>query len=467
MRVNVIKRDNSFVEFKSGKIVEAICKAMGETEEGVDKALALNIAGTIEQKYNLSGVTPTVEEIQDQVEELLAKNDRFECAKRYILYRNERDKLRKQGWDMDELQRDVYEKKYRHDDESFEGFLHRVSGGNKSIAKLIRNKDFLFGGRILAGRGIDRNVSLANCTTLPAIEDNIESIFETAKELARMYSYGNGVGIDISKLRPRGAKVNNASKTSTGAVSFMEILDSVGNVIGAEGRRAALLIMLDAMHDDIEEFITVKSDTNKIQNANLSVKAGGDFMKLDTPKKKDIMKKIAEYAWDNGEPALLYWQNIKNWHLLSHDDEYIIDGVNACTEFCTTAYGTCLLGSINLSNFIVNPYTADAYVDYERLKSVTRTVTVGMNEVLNEAIPTHPLKKQREVARNYMQIGTGIMGLGSAFIKLGVKYGDSESINITSQIMETIRDNTILQSIELAKEYGTYPKYNYDKIKND
>ena len=178
------------------------------------------------------------------------------------------------------------------------------------------------------------------------------------------------------------------------------------------------------------------------------------------------MKKISEYAWDNGEPALLYWQNIKNWHLLSHDDEYIIDGVNACTEFTTTAYGTCLLGSINLSNFVINPYTDDAYIDYERLKYASRIVTIGMNEVLDEAIPTHPLEKQREVANNYKQIGVGIMGLGSAFIKLGVKYGDSNSITITSKIMETIRDNVILQSVELAKKYGAFPKYNYDKIKD-
>ncbi|HZJ98996.1 MAG TPA: hypothetical protein VFC79_03265 [Tissierellaceae bacterium] len=270
----------------------------------------------------------------------------------------------------------------------------------------------------------------------------------------------------MSKLRPRGAKVNNASKTSTGAVSFMQIFDSVGSVIGAEGRRAALLIMLDAMHEDVSEFITVKSDTNKITNANLSVKANNSFMKLDTPRKKEIMKQIADYAWDNGEPALLYWDNIQDWHLLSNDDDYVIDGVNACTEFCTTAYGTCLLGSINLSNFVLNPYTDNAQIDYERLEEVTKIVTIGMNEVLDEAIPTHPLEKQREVAKNYRQIGNGIMGLGSAFVKLGIKYGSKESIDITSDIMKVIRDNTILQSIELAKEYGSYPKYHYDKVKD-
>lgn len=464
--MKIKKRNNQIIDFDKNKIVQAIVKSMNECERGVDEDLAWSIAEEIENEFEDSNVIPTVESVSDRVEELLAENGRFDVSRRYILFREERTKLRNRIWEMNDLQKDVYDKKYRYEKETFDEFINRVSGGNEQLAKLIRNRDFLFGGRILAGRGINRNVSLANCTTLPAIEDNIESIFETAKQLARMYSYGNGVGIDMSKLRHRGAKVNNASKTSTGAVSFMEIFDSVGNVIGAEGRRAALLIMLDAMHKDIEEFITVKSDTNKITNANLSVKASDDFMALNTQRKKEIMKKISEYAWDNGEPALLYWQNIKNWHLLSHDDEYIIDGVNACTEFTTTAYGTCLLGSINLSNFVINPYTDDAYIDYERLKYASRIVTIGMNEVLDEAIPTHPLEKQREVANNYKQIGVGIMGLGSAFIKLGVKYGDSNSITITSKIMETIRDNVILQSIELAKKYGAFPKYNYDKIKD-
>ena len=465
--MKVVKRDGvSLVEFDRGKIVNAIIKAMDECENGTDEGLAWEIAEDIELEFEDNDTIATVETISDRVEELLAENGRFDASRRYILFRSEKSKLREQGWEMNDLQKDVYESKYRHNNESFDEFVFRVSGGNEKIAKLIRNKDFLFGGRILAGRGIDRNVSLANCTTLPAIEDNIESIFDTAKELARMYSYGNGVGIDISKLRHRGAKVNNASKTSTGAVSFMQIFDSVGSVIGAEGRRAALLIMLDAMHEDVEEFITVKSDTDKITNANLSVKANNSFMKLDTPRKKEIMRKVANYAWDNGEPALLYWDNIQDWHLLSNDDDYVIDGVNACTEFCTTAYGTCLLGSINLANFVINPYTDNAQIDYKRLEEVTKIVTIGMNEVLDEAIPTHPLKKQREVAKNYRQIGNGIMGLGSAFVKLGIKYGSKESIGVTSNIMRVIRDSTILQSIELAKEYGSYPKYHYDKVKN-
>ncbi|HZJ99097.1 MAG TPA: ribonucleoside-diphosphate reductase, adenosylcobalamin-dependent, partial [Tissierellaceae bacterium] len=339
------------------------------------------------------------------------------------------------------------------------------SGGNERIAKLIRNRDFLFGGRILAGRGIDRNVSLANCTTLPPVQDNIESIFDTAKELGRMFSYGQGAGVDISLLRPKGAPVNNASKTSTGAVSFMKVFDTVSDVIGAEGRRAALLIAIDASHDDIFDFINIKNDVNKINNANISVKVDDEFMKQDTQHKKDVLRALAESSWATGEPAILAWDNNKNWHLLSEDDGYEVQGVNACSEYPTTGYGTCLLGSINLSNYAVNPFTDDARVDLGKLARDVRDIIVGMNEVLDESIPTHPLLQQREVSRNYRQIGIGIMSLADLFIKLGIKYGSKASLRLANDVMATIRDNAFLSSIELAKKHGSFPKFNYEKMK--
>lgn len=462
--MKVIKRDGSVDRFYTDKITNAITLAMDETEKGVDFPMALKIANNIYTFYNDNELTPSVEEIQDDVEEMLADFGRFDVAKRYILYREERNKIRSKSWEMDELQRDIYENKYRHDGESFDEFIERVSGGNSSVGELIRNKDFIFGGRILAGRGIDRNVSLANCTTLPPIQDNIESIFDTSKELARMFSYGQGAGIDISNLRPRGAKVNNASKTSTGAISFMKIFDTVGEVIGAEGRRSALLIAIDAEHDDLEDFINVKNDLDKVNNANLSVKASKGFMKQDTEIKKDKLKKIAQGTWNMGEPALLYWDNNKEWHLLSEDDEYVIEGVNACSEYPTTGYGTCLLGSINLSNYVLNPYSKNSKVDIERLAKDTKVVTIGMNEVLDEAIPTHPLKEQRDVARNYRQIGIGIMGLGDLFIKMGVEYGGEKSIELSELIISTIRNNAIQSSIELAKKHGSFPKFSREKI---
>lgn len=465
--MNIIKRNGETQQFYTDKVVNAIMKAMDECEKGVDFPLAFKIANEIYDKYDYDGERgsiPTVEVVQDDVEELLSEYGRFDVAKRYIIFREERTKLRNKGWEMNELQRDVYENKYRFNMETQDEFFKRVSGGNPNIEKLLRNKDFLFGGRILAGRGIDRNVSLANCTTLPPIEDNIESIFDTAKKLARMFSYGQGAGIDISNLRGKGAKVNNASQTSTGAVSFMKVFDTVGEVIGAEGRRSALLIAMDVQHDDILDFINVKNDVDKVNNANISVKVNDDFMKQDTPKKQNILRELATSSWGTGEPAILYWDNNKKWHLLSEDDDYEIQGVNACSEYPTTGYGTCLLGSINLSNYVLHPFTESVEINVDKLTKDVYQIVIGMNEVLDEAIPTHPLEEQRIIGRNYRQLGIGIMSLADVFIKMGVSYGSSESIEIASKIMEIIRDTSFKSSIDLSKKYGSFPKFNQEAI---
>lgn len=191
--MQIIKRNGEVDTFYTDKIVNAIMGAMDETEKGMDFPLAFKIAKEIESKYKYDGIRgsiPTVEIIQDDVEQTLADNGRFDVAKRYVLYRDERNKLRNKGWEMTELQKDIYENKYRFDNESFSEFINRVSGGNEKLGKAIRDKDFIFAGRILAGRGLVRNVTLSNCYVLPQPEDNLESIFDIAKESARTYSYG-------------------------------------------------------------------------------------------------------------------------------------------------------------------------------------------------------------------------------------------------------------------------------------
>lgn len=256
---------------------------MAETEKGVDNELAETIAEEVETIFlKEESVAPTVETIQDKVEELLASLGRFDASKRYILYREERSRLREQGWQMTDLQRDIYEQKYRHDGESFREFLERVAKDNRQVQKLIRDKKFMPAGRILAGRGLDdhgRKVTLSNCYVMPKVEDNLESIFDTAKWLARTYSYGGGVGVSMSKLRPSGAKVNNAAHTTTGAVSFMELYSLVTGLIGMRGRRGALMLNMDVSHPDIIEFLNIKTQPDKITKANISVNVTDEFMR--------------------------------------------------------------------------------------------------------------------------------------------------------------------------------------------
>ena len=169
---------------------------------------------------------------------------------------------------------DIWEGKYKFGEESFEDWITRISGGNEKIGDLIRQKKFLFGGRILANRGLDQRgikITLSNCYVVEPPQDNLESIFECAKKLARTYSYGGGCGVDVSKLSPMGAKINNAAKETSGALSFMELYDLTTSLIGQNGRRGALMISLDCSHPDIEEFIQLKTDLGKATKANLKM----------------------------------------------------------------------------------------------------------------------------------------------------------------------------------------------------
>lgn len=331
--MKVIKRTGQEVDFNSDKIFKAINKASSETELGIDYELSREIADAIEDEIEDLDFTPNIEYIQNLVEDHLMQSDRRDIAKAYILYRQERAKLRNKGWEMTDLQRDIYEKKYRFEKESFDEFLDRVSGGNEFIKKAIRDKKFAPAGRILAGRGLDKlgkKITLSNCYVLPKVEDNIESIFDTAKYLARTYSYGGGVGFQISKLRPKGARVNNAASTTTGAISFTELYSLVTGLIGMRGRRGALMLNLDVNHPDIEEFIDIKNDLNKVTHANISININDDFMKAVKDNSKyelyfkvestgeeirkkvnarELFKKIANSNWNMAEPKL-------NWALV-------------------------------------------------------------------------------------------------------------------------------------------------------
>ena len=176
---------------------------------------------------------------------------------------------------------DIWNKKYCFNGETFEEWIERVSNGDKELAQLIKDKKFLFAGRILANRGLDKvgkKITYSNCYVLPPVEDSIEGIYNTCAELARTFSYSGGCGIDISGLRPRGMKVNNASNTTTGAVSFMDTFSQVTGTIGQNGRRGAAMISISCSHPDLEEFIEVKNDLTRVTKANISVRISDAFM---------------------------------------------------------------------------------------------------------------------------------------------------------------------------------------------
>lgn len=382
-----------------------------------------------------------------------------------------------------QLGQDIWERKYRYENETFDEWINRVSGGNSEIANLIKEKKFLFGGRILANRGLEnkgRKISLSNCYVIEPPEDNIESIFDCAKKLARTYSYGGGCGVDISKLSPRGAKVNNAAKETTGSVSFMDLYSMVTGLIGQAGRRGALMLSLSCEHPDLEEFIGIKSDLDRVTKANISIRITDKFMaavKNKTPftlsftrletgetitKEIDayeMFHKMCEMNWDYAEPGMLFWDRINNWNLLSCDDEFEYAGTNPCAEEPLPAGGSCLLGSINLAEF-----ACDTGFDFESFKHCVKSSVIALNEVLDEGLSLHPLKEQRESVYDWRQIGLGIFGLADLLIKLGIKYGSPEAIDLCDMIGHTMADMAIKTSAVLAKEYGVYPKYKPEAV---
>lgn len=408
-----------------------------------------------------------------------------------------------------ELSCNIFDKKYRNGSESLEEFFDRVSHGYEPVKELIRQKKFIFGGRILASRGVSgKKATYSNCYVIAPPEDNIESIFECSSKLARTYSYGGGCGIDISKLRPNGAEVHNASKTSSGPVSFMDMFSQITQTISQNGRRGALMISMDINHPDINEFINCKTDLSRVNYANISIRVNDEFMKaveedkdytlrwpcdlvileeactsvnpeynVLTPiygnpdfssnrelfgyvkkvKARELFKKLVKNNWDYAEPGILYWDRIQGYNLLDNTDfEYA--GTNPCAEEPLPAGGSCLLGSINLSEFVLDPFSGIARVDFDALEQAVFVAVTGLNQVLIEGLELHPLDEQKETVRDWRQIGLGTMGLADMLIKLGVKYGSKESITVIHNVYHAIATSAIYQSLALAKMHGCYRK---------
>ena len=380
---------------------------------------------------------------------------------------------------------DIWKNKYQYNDESFDHWLDRVSNGNTELRDLIVSKKFLFGGRILSNRGLYKEgvkSTYSNCYVISPPEDNIESIYECATKLARTYSYGGGCGVDISNLAPRGAKVNNSAKETSGAVSFMDLYNLTTELIGQNGRRGALMLSLACNHPDLEEFISIKTDLNKINKANISIKIFDEFMECvkhdrdfclsftrnetnDTITKmvnaRKIFKKMCEANWDYAEPGMLFWDRIEDWNLLSDDPEFAYAGTNPCAEEPLPAGGSCLLGSINLSEFVIN-----GRFDFDEFARVVHIAVRALNEVLDEGLDLHPLQEQKDSVRNWRQIGLGIFGLADALIKMKITYGSDASLRVCNKISHTLIKEAIRESSNLANIYGAYPNYHKENVLN-
>ena len=374
----------------------------------------------------------------------------------------------------------IWKNKYQFENETFEEWLDRVSDGNEDIKDMILNKRFLFGGRILANRGLDKlgkKVTYSNCYVL-SVDDSIESIYKACSDLARTFSYGGGCGLDISKLRPVNSYVNNTARKTSGACSFMDTFSQVTETIGQNGRRGALMLSMDCTHPEIIDFINIKTDLNRVTKANISVRITDDFMKAvkndedwelyfkteheeikKIVKAKDIFKLLCKNNWDYAEPGILFWDRIKNYNILSEDENFEYAGVNPCAEEPLPNGGSCLLGALNLSAYVENKE-----FNFDLFKEDICKAVKGLNEVLDQGLPLHPLAIQRETVRDYRQIGLGVMGIADMLIKMEIKYDTDEALKLCDTIGYTLTNTALKSSALLAKEYGAYPKYDKHSI---
>jgi ribonucleoside-diphosphate reductase alpha chain len=342
---------------------------------------------------------------------------------------------------------------------------------------LLEDFRFIPGGRIMHGAGNPKRVTLLNCYVIPIRDDSIEAIFDWMKEAARTYSLGGGVGTDISILRPRGAPVNNAARSSTGAVSFMELMSLTTGTIGQSGRRGALMITIADSHPDVLDFVRVKRNLTRVRYANISVRVSDAFMRAveaddtwdlvyhsdrvsvrRTVRARDLWAELIRGARDYAEPGVIFWDQVVRWSTSEYNGMGVIT-TNPCSEIPLEPYGNCCLGNVNLARFVSDPFTSSARVDWERLEPALRYATRFLDNVLDYNATKHPLPQQREASLRSRRIGVGFTGLGDMLIQLGLRYDSEEAIAFADRLFDRIKNVVYDASATLAAEKGPFPAY--------
>ena len=410
---------------------------------------------------------------------------------------------------VNEILEGIWKDRYSKNGESLDDNFRRVAkyiASNKEeeeeFYKVISNVLFLPAGRTMSNSGIGRDLTLNNCFVAPQIKDDLVDIFSKVSLGARTHQKGGGIGYDFSQLRPNGTPTSNDAIAS-GAVSFMDVFNAQTSTILQGGRRGANMGVMNVYNMDILEFITAKSfDEGKLNHFNVSVMVDDEFMdavknnktvflhhpvyndegKIEKdPKKwqyqkevnaKDIWDQIMRRAYDNGEPGIFFYDNLNNDNNLWYVENIVCS--NPCAEYLAgTIYGTdkegnkldpnqyggaCNLGSLFLHNFVDNPFTKDAKVNYNKLKDTIFVATRMLDNIID--INNFPDKIYENYQKAFRTIGLGITGLGNMLSMLGMKYNSKEAVDFASKIMNFISLNTYKASIMLAKEKGEFPLLN-------
>ena len=329
---------------------------------------------------------------------------------------------------------------------------------------------YLPAGRITAGAGTNRSVTLFNCFVMGTIPDNMGGIFEMLKEAAVTMQQGGGIGYDFSTIRPKGAPVAGVAADASGPLSFMDVWDSMCRTIMSAGsRRGAMMATMRCDHPDIEDFIGAKSDSARLRMFNLSVLVTDAFMaavKADAPWElqfdgavyhtlpaRDLWNKIMRGTYDYAEPGVIFIDRINQSNNLNYCET--ISATNPCGEQPLPPYGACLLGSINMARLVNDPFTEDAHLDEAALDELVATAVRMMDNVVDAS--KFPLEAQRLEAMNKRRIGLGVTGLADALLMVRLRYGSVEAARQTERWLKRIARAAYLASVQLAKEKGRFP----------
>ncbi|WP_415921523.1 adenosylcobalamin-dependent ribonucleoside-diphosphate reductase [Tateyamaria sp. SN6-1] len=331
---------------------------------------------------------------------------------------------------------------------------------------------FLPAGRITAGAGTARSVTLFNCFVMGTVPDNMGGIFEMLKEAALTMQQGGGIGYDFSTIRPKGAAVSGVAADASGPLSFMDVWDAMCRTIMSAGsRRGAMMATMRCDHPDIEDFITAKSDAARLRMFNVSVLITDAFMdavKADGPwdlvfggkvyktvQAQDLWNAIMKSTYDYAEPGVIFIDRINAANNLSYCET--IAATNPCGEQPLPPYGACLLGSINLARLVTEPFEAGAALDEAALSELVGTAVRMMDNVVDAS--KFPLEAQAREAQAKRRIGLGVTGLADALLMLGLRYGSDAAARQTSRWLKAIARAAYLASVHLAREKGAFPLF--------
>ncbi|SFS21802.1 adenosylcobalamin-dependent ribonucleoside-diphosphate reductase [Yoonia litorea] len=336
---------------------------------------------------------------------------------------------------------------------------------------------YLPAGRITAGAGTARSVTLFNCFVMGTVPDSMGGIFDMLKEAALTMQQGGGIGYDFSTIRPKGASVHGVAADASGPLSFMDVWDAMCRTIMSAGsRRGAMMATMRCDHPDIEDFITAKSDPARLRMFNMSVLVTDPFMEavksdgswdlvfggkvFRTVQARDLWNKIMQSTYDYAEPGVIFIDRINQMNNLNYCET--IAATNPCGEQPLPPYGACLLGSINLAKLVSDPFADTAALGEAALTELVATAVRMMDNVVDAS--RFPLEAQAQEAQAKRRIGLGVTGLADALLMMGLRYGSEEAAAQTDKWMHQIARAAYLASVDLAKEKGAFPLFDAEKF---